>query len=159
MKKKFYLVILFILSQFLNGCGYNPIFVSENLNFKIVSHTINGDIELGKQIFEGLEQMLQGDDSNEEIAIFINVSKSKVVTSKSSAGKVLEYRITLKGNFRFINSITDNIIIDQEIVVTQKFKVQDRSSETEKFESVATDNLVDKISQNLFLKISQRKSI
>ena len=45
------LIVLFTFLLFLNSCvGYEPIFSSTNLQFKIVDYSIKGNKVLGKQI-------------------------------------------------------------------------------------------------------------
>ena len=52
MKKKAYSIFSFILLIIINGCtGYEPIFGSTNLEFKIVDYSISGDKKLGNKIY------------------------------------------------------------------------------------------------------------
>ena len=57
MKKIVHLILLIILFQFLNNCGYQPIFSEKNLDVKIVEYHIDGDLELGKKIHSRLKQL------------------------------------------------------------------------------------------------------
>ena len=55
MKKKTYLIFLFILLVLFNGCsGYKPIFSSTNFDFAIGNYSIQGNKLLGNKIYSQL---------------------------------------------------------------------------------------------------------
>ena len=65
---------------------------------------MQGDKILGNKIYSKLNNLskLNKNEENKNIFdLFINISKDKVGTSKDSAGKILEYKITLKANIHF----------------------------------------------------------
>ena len=58
MKKKAYPIFSFILLIIINGCtGYEPIFGSTNLQFKIADYSIKGNKVLGKKIYYKLHSL------------------------------------------------------------------------------------------------------
>ena len=55
MKKKTHLIYSFILLIFINGCvGYEPIFRSGNIQFKIADYSVHGNKILGNKIYSKL---------------------------------------------------------------------------------------------------------
>ena len=55
MKKIIYLICSIFLFIFISGCaGYEPIFGSNNLQFRIDDYTIEGDKTLGNKIYSRL---------------------------------------------------------------------------------------------------------
>ena len=59
MKKNIYAIYSLIIFFLINGCaGYEPIFSSGNLNFKISKYTIEGDKRLGNEIYSRLFKSL-----------------------------------------------------------------------------------------------------
>ena len=98
MKKIICLILSSLLLLSSMGCsGYKPIFGSSNLNFEIVDYSLSGEKKLSQQIYNKLNIASKTDEKSFVNSIFIdiNVSKIKQATVKNSAGKVLEYKITL----------------------------------------------------------------
>ena len=89
--------------MFLYSCsGYKPIFSSTNLNFEISNHSVSGDRILGNQLYAQIKKSSQkskAEKSPYNFDIFIDALKNKEATTKSSTGKILEYRITAQGYF------------------------------------------------------------
>ena len=117
MKKIAYPIFSFVLLIFINGCtGYEPIFSSKNLQFKIANFSIEGDKILGNKIYSKLysiSKSTKNDQNVRNIDLLINISKDKSVTSKDSAGKILEYKITLNTEVQVTDSITNDKILNE----------------------------------------------
>ena len=162
MKKITYLIISFILLISINACsGYKPIFSTSNLQFEIADYSIKGNKKLGNQIYSKLYNLSNANKNNPEaqsIFISIEASKDKNATVKNSAGKILEYKISLNSNITVRNFLTNEEILAQDFNYFASFKVQDQYSETIKLENQALENLVNKTYQNLLIKISENIS-
>ena len=159
MKKITHLISLIILLVLINGCaGYEPIFSSTNLEFEIDNHSIEGDKILGNKIYSQLRNLTRSNKNKQNIKkvnLFINVSKNKDATSKNSSGKVLEYKITLTAEIKVTDFIDDNKMLEQTFVSSLSYKVQDQHYETVKLENKSIENLLNKIYQELLVKLSQ----
>tara|TARA_B100001750_G_C15114531_1_gene401816 strand:- start:50 stop:544 length:495 start_codon:yes stop_codon:yes gene_type:complete len=159
MKKITSIIILFILLIFINSCaGYKPIFGSSNLQFEIADYSIGGDEKLGNQIYSKLYNFSRSNKNQEDITsifITINVLKEKNATVKNSAGKILEYKISLNTTVKVKNYLTDDKILDSEFALSSSYKVQDQHSETIKFENKSTENLINQTYQELLIKLSE----
>ena len=162
MKKISYLIFCIVLSTFINGCtGYEPIFGSSSLQFKIANHSIEGEKALGGKIYTNLYKLSISnkiDKNSEIIDIFIKVSKSNETTSKDSSGKILEYKITLNTNIIINDFLTDEEILKQEFTNYSNYKVQDQHSETKNLENKTLENLIDKTHQDILIRISEKIS-
>jgi len=158
MKKISYLIISIIFLNFLNACaGYKPIY-SANLNVEIANYSIKTNKKLGRQIYSKLYNLSKSNKKNSEtksIAVVIDVTKNKTATVKDSAGKVLEYRILLSGSIIIDDYLTEDKIINENFSVSSIYKVQDQYSETIKLENKTIENLINKIYQNLLIKLSE----
>ena len=92
MKKIAYPIFSFILLLVINGCaGYEPIYGSTNLQFKIADFAIEGNKILGNKIYSKLYNLSRSTKNSSEakdIYILINVLKNKTGTAKDSAGKI-----------------------------------------------------------------------
>ena len=159
MKKITSIIILFILLIFINSCaGYKPIFGSSNLQFEIADYSIGGDEKLGNQIYSKLYNFSRSNKNQEDITsifITINVLKEKNATVKNSAGKILEYKISLNTTVKVRNYLTNDKILDSEFALSSSYKVQDQHSETIKFENKSTENLINQTYQELLIKLSE----
>ena len=159
MKKIVGPIFSLILLIFINGCaGYEPIFGSTNLEFKIADYSISGDKKLGNQIYSKLYNLSRSNKKTSEtknIYLLINTSKKKNATAKDGAGKILGYRINLSIRITIEDVITGNEILSENFSFSSVYKAQDQYSETIKLENKATDNLVDETYQDLLIKLSE----
>ena len=157
MKKIAYLIIAIVFLNFINGCaGYKPIYTT-NLQFEISDYSIKTNKKLGKQIYSKLYNLSKSTTKNAETkstTIIIDTTKNKTATAKDNAGKVLEYRIILINNIIIKDYLTDDEILNQTFSYSSTYKVQDQHSDTIKFENKSIEDLIDKIYQNLLIKMS-----
>ena len=156
--KKIYLIISFLMLICINGCaGYEPIFSSSNLQFKITDYVIKGDKKLGNQIYSKLYNLSKYNESNsasKSIYISIDISKEKKSTAKNSAGKILEYKISINSSIEIKDFLTNNAILNHNITSFSSYKVQDQYSETVKLENRTLENLLNKVYQELIIQMS-----
>ena len=159
MKKIPHLFILFIILINIVACaGYEPIFGSTNLEFKIVDYSISGDKKLGNKIYSKLYNLSQPNKKNSEtknIYLLINASKNKNATAKDSTGKILGYRINISTTITVQDVMTGNEILSESFSFSSIYKAQDQYSETIKLENKTTENLINKTYQDLLIKLSE----
>ena len=159
MKKITYLIFSFILFIFITGCaGYKPIFSSTNLQFKIADFSIEDNKMLGKKIYSKLHNLSKStkDEQNvRNIDLLIKVSKDKNATSKNSAGKILEYKITLNTKVEIKDFVTDDKILNQTFISSVTYKVQNQYSDTVNLENKSIETLINKTYQEILIKLSQ----
>jgi len=158
MKKIFYPIFSLILLGLINGCaGYEPIFGSTNLQFKIADYSILGNKILGNKIYSKLYSLSnKKDDQNlRSVDLVINVSKDKNATVKDNAGKILEYKITLNTDVKVTDFITKDKILNQIFISSLTYKVQDKYSDTVDLENRSVENLLNKTYQELLTRLAQ----
>ena len=159
MKKIAYSIFSFVLLIFINGCaGYEPIFSSKNLQFKIADFSIEGNKILGNKIYSKLYSISKStkDDQNvKHIDLLIKVSKDKNATFKNSAGKILEYKITLNTDVKITDFVTKDKILDQIFISSLTYKVQNKYSDTVNLENKSIENLLNKTYQELVIRLAQ----
>ena len=159
MKKISHLFISFILLININACaGYEPVFSSSNLKFKITDYSIIGDKKLGKQIYSKLYNLSKSTKDTsiaKNIYIVINVSKNKNATAKNSAGKILAYKINLSTKVVVKDFTTNNQILNESFVFSSSYKVQDQHSETIRLQNRSIENLINETYQDLLVKLSE----
>ena len=159
MIKNISFALLLITSLLLIGCsGYKPIFSSNNLDFTIDKYTINGDKRLGKKLYSKLYNLSKSKKVNKDknIILVIDISSNKNQTSKSSSGKVLEYKITLNAKIEIKDSSNNTTVLNEVFSRSSSYKVQSQYSETLKLENTSTENLINQIYQELLIKFAQK---
>ena len=159
MKKVIYPIFSFILLLFINGCaGYEPIFGSTNLQFEIADYSIEGNKILGNKIYSKLYSLSKSkkDDQNlRRVDLVIKVSKDKNVTTKDSAGKILQYKITLNTDIKVTDFLTKDKILNQIFISSLIYKVQNKYSDTVDLENQIIENLLSKTYLELVIKLAQ----
>ena len=159
MKKITFLTISIILFVYVNACtGYTPIYSLQNFNFKIEDYSIKGEERLANLIYRKLRNISSSnkdDQTVRSISISIETKKERKATVKNSAGKILEYEISLNTNIIINDFLTDKKILDQNFNYSTSYRVQDEHSETIKLEKYNIENLVDKTYQDALIEISK----
>ena len=158
MKKITYLIFAFIVLIFISECaGYKPIFGSTNIQFDIADYSIKGDKIIGKKIYSRLHRLSKSEKNDQNITsvkLLIDTLKNKEATVKDSVGKILEYKITIKTKIITTDFITDEKILNQTFISSLTYKVQDQHSDTIKLENKSVENLINKIFQEILIKLS-----
>ena len=159
MKKVIYPIFSFILLLFINGCaGYEPIYGSTNLQFEIADYSIEGNKILGNKIYSklySLSKSIKDDQNLRRVDLVIKVTKDKNVTTKDSAGKILQYKITLNTDIKVTDFITKDKILNQIFVSSLTYKVQDKYSDTVDLENRSIEDLLNKTYQELVTRLAQ----
>ena len=157
MKKISYLIISLICMMHINACtGYKPLYTT-NLQFKIADYSIKANKKLGNRIYSKLYYLSKSNENNPEaksITVIIDTTKDKSAAAKNSKGNVLEYRITLNSNIIIKDFLTNDEILNQNFSYSSVYRVQDNHSETIKLENKSIEDLINKIYQNLIIKMS-----
>jgi len=155
MKKITYLIISII---FLSACaGYEPIYTSK-LQFEIADYSLKADKKLGRKIYSKLNNLTKfnkNKSETESITIIIGVTKDKYATSKDSAGKILEYRITLSTNIIVKDYLTSNEMLNHNFSYSSSYKVQKQYTDTKRLENKSIEDLINKTYENLLIEMSQ----
>ena len=158
MKKITYLIISIIILIFINACaGYKPIYTTD-LQFKIAEYSIKSNKKLGRQIYSKLYNLSKFSRNNPEVLsvkIAVDTTKDKKATVKDSTGKILEYRIILNCNIMINDYLTNEEIVNQNFSYSSTYKVQDQYSETIILENKSIESLINKIYQDLIIKMSE----
>ena len=159
MKKIAYPILSFILLLFINGCaGYEPIFSSTNLQFKIADYSIEGNKILGNKIYSKLYSLSKSKKDGQNLRsvdLVIKVLKDKNATTKNSAGKILQYKITLNTDVQITDFITKDKILNQTFISSLIYNVQNNYSDTVNLENQTIENLLNKTYQELVIRLAQ----
>ena len=159
MKKIAYPIFSCILLLFIDGwAGYKPIFGSTNLQFEMADYSIEGNKILGNKIYSKLYSLSKSNKDNQNLRsvdLVIKISKVKNATAKDSAGKILQYKITLNTDVEVTDFITKDKILNQIFISSLIYRVQNKYSDTVNLENQTIENLLNKIYQELVTKLAQ----
>ncbi len=162
MKKINYLISILFCLNLLSGCaGYEPIFGSSNLQFKILEYEIKGDEEIGNKLYSKLNNLSKTQKEFSDftpISLDINSVKNKEEMSKDTSGKTIEYKITISTSVEVKNYKTNNIILNQTFNSSILYKVQEQYSETVKVENRSTEEIIQKIYSEILINLSEKIS-
>ena len=162
MKKINYLISILFCLNLLSGCaGYEPIFGSSNLQFKILEYEIKGNEEIGNKLYSKLNNLSKTQKEFSDftlISVNINSVKNKEEMSKDTSGKTIEYKITISTSVEVKNYKTNNIILNQTFNSSILYRVQEQYSETVKIENRSTEELVQKIYREILVNLSEKIS-
>ena len=159
MKKKIYFIISLFLLITINACtGYKPIFSSANPQLEIVDHSIKGNKKLGNQIYSQLHKLFKTGKNKPNVKtvhMTIETSKDNNATVKNSAGKILEYKVTINANIILKDFLSNDEILNYNVSYSSSYKVENKYSDTRTKERKITENLIDNISQDLLIRMSK----
>ncbi len=159
MNKIFYNIAAVIFLVILTSCaGYEPIFSTSKIGFKIADYSISGDNKIGNQLYVKLNDISKSSQNNSsarKIYILIKASKNKKPTAKNNAGKILGYNISITSKIIIKDLATGKEIINKNLSFSSTYAVQDQFSETLKLENRVQENLIDKIYQDLLIEIAE----
>ena len=162
MKKINYLISILFCLNLLSGCaGYEPIFGSSNLQFKILEYEIKGNEEIGNKLYSKLNNLSKTQKEFSDftlISLNINSVKNKEEMSADTSGKTIEYKITISTSVEVKNYTTNNIILNQTFNSSILYRVQEQYSETVKIEKRSTEELVQKIYREILVNLSEKIS-
>ena len=159
MKKNTFTTLLIVLLIFINGCsGYKPIFNSTNLEFDIANYSLEDNKTLGEKIYSRLKRASKLNGNNEnvrKIDILIKASQNKKATVKDSSGKILQYKISLNIDVKIKDYLTEDEILNETYSSSFTYKIQNQYSDTLKLEERSINQLIDKIYQQILIKLSE----
>ena len=157
MKKILNSAYIIILLIFISGCsGYEPIFNTKDLKFKIMDYSLEGDKILANKIYSKLYNIsnASADEPNtRRFKFLINVAKNKKTTSKDSTGKALKYKIELTTKIEITDISNNKVILNESFSSSSSYGAQDQYSGDIKQENIVIKNLINKTFEDLVLKI------
>jgi len=101
MKKIIFLLIYILAVGSLYGCGYKPLYSSNEFLFKIDEITHNGT-KIEKQIAKSLESM-SNNESSSIINFNLSSSRDKIIVSKNKNGDPEIFELKISINIKVLN--------------------------------------------------------
>ena len=142
MKKLIITLMLLLVS-----CGYKPIFSkNDQLNLEFNKIITNGDNRINKKIINNVS-LKENISSNHELVLTTNYNIEE--TSKNSKGQVETYRsiITTQLSIKKDNKVLKSNNFSNEFSYNNK----DNKYELTKYQNEIRNNLINKLSEEIFL--------
>jgi len=143
IKKSFIILIIFL---FLNGCGFTPIFNSENINMNINKIDFDNN-KINRNLAKTISAF-SNQNNNNIYDLYIYSYSTKNVATKDSKGNPSIYNLQLKVDITLINNN------DKEELKKSFFESINLNNNDDKFKlKIIEDNLIEQMSQKILQDI------
>ena len=143
-------ILLILIGITLIGCGYNPIFQTKDISYKI-NNIVSTENKISKN-FSKLISNYSNKESNNIINISIEAEKKQRVVTKDTKGNAEVFELLIFAKFTIENKEIKKIYSFKESTV---YKNIDNKFEMKQKEEELIDQLIQKITQNLFINLSE----
>jgi len=149
LKKLFFILIVLNVLQ---GCGYSPMYSSNNKIFINIEEIIlNGDLELNNYIKSSLKSY-SSESESEKYKININTIYNKKSITKDSAGKTTNFLIEIETSMNLISTKINKNYVFKEKFTMENF--EDKLVE-KNYETSNKKNIANLIVNKLILQLSR----
>ena len=149
LKKLFFILIVLNILQ---GCGYSPIYSSNNnTKINIEEISLNGDWELNNFIKNSLKRH-SSESKTEKFKVYINTIYTKNSITKDSTGKTTNYLLTAEVNINIISTKINKKYMFKETFTMENF--EDKLTE-KNYESSNKQNISNLIVNKLMIQLSR----
>ena len=147
MIKKIALTAFLIL--FLNGCNYQPIYSSKNVNFSIVKFESSGDNKINKLLIKKLEIYKNDSLETKKYNLKIDSKINKNISAKDKKGNPTTFTLKIAFKIEIENSLGEKKLTEFEEYTT--YENNDNKFELKKYENSIKRNMIESINENIIL--------
>ena len=138
---------LFILI-FLFGCGYNPIYqTNQKNNFKINTIKYSGNKKINQSITSKIEKFKKNDSKN-IFDLDLESFKKENIISKDKKGNASSYKLVLEVNLILTNK-KNGKILTKKFIKESQFNSMDNKFELNQYKNNIEKNMILKIVQDM----------
>ena len=147
MIKKIALTAFLIL--FLNGCNYQPIYSSKNVNFSIVKFESSGDNKINKLLIKKLEIYKNDSLDTKKYNLKIDSKINKNISAKDKKGNPTTFTLKIAFKIEIENSLGEKKLTEFEEYTA--YENNDNKFELKKYENSIKRNMIESINENIIL--------
>ena len=147
MIKKIALTAFLIL--FLNGCNYQPIYSSKNVNFSIVKFESSGDNKINKLLIKKLEIYKNDSLETKKYNLKIDSKINKNISAKDKKGNPTTFTLKIAFKIEIENSLGEKKLTEFEEYTT--YENNDNKFELKKYEDSIKINMLESINEKIIL--------
>ena len=147
MIKKITLTALLIL--FLNGCNYQPIYSSKNVEFSIGKFQSSGDNKINKLLIKKLEIYKNDSLETKKYNLKIDSKINKNISAKDKKGNPTTFTLKIAFKIEIENSLGEKkqTIFEE----SSSYENNDNKFELKKYENSIKKNMIESINESLIL--------
>ena len=147
MIKKIVLAALFVL--FLNGCNYQPIYSSKNVQFSLGEFQLSGDNKINKLLIRKLE--IYKNDSLDTTKYNLNIASevNKNISTKDKKGNPTTFTLKITFKIEIENSLGEKKLKVFEEHIS--YENNDNKFKLRKYEDSIKRNMIESINESLIL--------
>ena len=147
MIKKIALTAFLIL--FLNGCNYQPIYSSKNVEFSIGKFQSSGDNKINKLLIKKLEIYKNDNLDTKKYNLKIDSKINKNISAKDKKGNPTTFTLKIAFKIEIENSLGEKKLTEFEEYTT--YENNDNKFELKKYENSIKRNMIESINENIIL--------
>ena len=147
MIKKIVLATLLIV--FLNGCNYQPIYSSKNVNFSILKFESSGDNKINKLLIKKLEIYKNDNLDTKKYNLNIVSKVNKNISAKDKKGNPTTFTLKITFKIEIENSLGEKkLTVFEE---STSYENNENKFELKKYENSIKKNMIESINESLIL--------
>ena len=144
-------LVLIIILLFLQGCGYKPIFSSNNSIFSINKIELLEENNINTKIKSSLKIYKKNDNTKKFYDLSISSKRSKNILSKDSNGDPKIFLLNVSIEIDVIENNTSKS--KKSFNKSANYKNRSNKFELKKYENWTASNLVDKIIEEIIVHL------
>ncbi len=149
------LLSIIALSLILTNCGFKPIYSSKNSNFEVIEIE-NKDKNKNSFAIEKIILSLSNKDAIKKVKLEMNYKHSVTTILKDSKGDPSKKKLTISVDIKIKNE-KDNLLTDKSFREEFSFNVQSDKFNMSQYEDNITQNLNNKISNDIIFLLGTLK--
>jgi hypothetical protein len=150
-----FLISIVILSILLTNCGFKPIYSSKNSNFEIIE-IINENENKNSFAIEKMVMALSNQDAVKKVKLKINYKQTFSTILKDNKGDPSKKKLSISVNL-IVKNEKDNILTNKNFSEEFSYDVQSDKFNMAQYEDNITDNLNNKISNDILFLLGTLK--
>ena len=148
-------IFLILITLFLYGCGFKPIYSSKDSNYRIISFNKNVNNNLTNYIQNSIS-VLSNKESKKNFSINLNFNESISVILKDSKGDPKKNRLTIDIDLTVMDNV-GNLITLKKFSENFEYNISDNKFDTKEYEKNIKFNLVEDITQQILVFLANLK--
>ena len=149
------LISIIVLSLILSNCGFKPIYSSKNSNFEVIEIE-NKNQNKDSFFIERVIMSLSNKDAEKKVKLEIDYNQSISTILKDSKGDPSKKKLSINVNLK-VKSEKDNTLVNQSFYEEFSYDVQSDKFGMSQYEENITDNLNNKISNDIIFLLGTLK--
>ena len=144
------ILLLILAFGFLVGCGYEPLLKIENQKFSVEKFTLEGNKRLGGIL---RNHLITQKNKKNNLTLIIKANKKNEVSNKSSAGKVLQYAVSVNFEITAVNNKDTKIILSRVYSKKQNYTASNIHLDTLNNEKKALENMIETVANEILVEL------